>query len=305
MNFIGMKTASKLVMKILIFICLMVNALAFAQNYNRRELNRMELEHLYPQEFRTLVYADENVDILKEWHLFFAEKNFKSDKNKTLTNWKELFPITEHKVQRVEGKRIFYGLFPKKYRYTLIQDPEKNKIIVSVKIHFYESKTYKKYSAKLAKTDDPESLDYPTTDELFYLLKRDLLLAEMHWNMSAPENVGFRFEMVNNAKDADYSLKLTKKTGGLYDKYVHARPGSKLLAHEIGHMMGLDDEYKVFTTNILKINRLIDKWFHKNKSQDFSYQKDIGCNTQSLMCSGQKLYPYHFEQILRKIEIQK
>lgn len=71
-------------------------------------------------------------DVVEEWNKVFDKQNLKHDKNKDRIDWKKLFPITAKKTHEIEGKRIFCGLFPKKYRYNIIQDPISNKLIVEV-----------------------------------------------------------------------------------------------------------------------------------------------------------------------------
>ncbi len=289
-------------MKVFTIVVLLMSTLVSAQDYTRMELNQRTIEAIYPEEFKTLRFEDEDIDLISEWNKFFAEKNLRLDSNKTQSNWKELFPIKEHKTQRVTGTRKYYGLFNKKYHYTVIQNPVLNQITVKLKIHFYESKAYKKISQR-AERDGSEDRDlYPTTKKLLRQVEKTLGFAQALWNSRAPKNVKFDFEMVDEAKDADYSLKLTRKGGGLYDTYIYVLADYFTFAHEIGHMMGIDDEYKLITANVLPVNKLYNKVFHAHRHWEFAAQKDLGCNLESLMCSGDMIYPYHYEQILRKVE---
>ena len=85
-------------------------------------------------------------------------------------------------------------------------------------------------------------------------------------------------ELVESRKDAHFSVKLQDKTRGPYDTYWGRRWTSVVVAHEIGHMLGLGDEYETLSGK--------------------SY-----CLRQSLMCSSWTgdLMPFHYYHILRRL----
>jgi hypothetical protein len=290
-------------MKTLILIMSILSSGAFAQNYTKKELIQMSLERLFPNGANKKARVDMR-DIILEWNKVFDEQNLNRDKNKTRTNWAKLLPIKNKKIHHIEGKRVFYNVFKKNYRYDIIEDPELNRLIVHVKMHFYPSKTYLKRMEKLHATNDKDKIYYPKLDELKKQVAANVLESEAVWNAQAPKGVGFEFEVVEDPSDAHYSLKLVTHFGALYDKFIMAPAPSSFLSHEAGHMMGLDDEYSFITTNILPVNSLTEKMsiYHRNRDMDYTSYQDMRCNLESIMCLREKIYPYHLDHILGRIK---
>ena len=257
----------------------------------------MSVDRLFPDGTNRSPLVDMR-DIVEEWNKVFDEQHLKRDKFKHRMDWRTLFPITESKIHEIKGKRVFYNLVTKKYNYRIIQDADSNTLTVNVKIHFYPSKTYAKRAA-LGKEG------YLKEDDLLKVVKQNLKLAQNKWNGQAPEGVRFSFDMVKKASQADYSIKLKTIFGALYDKFIMAPAYESVLSHEIGHMMGLDDEYSMITSNVLPVAELVEMTQPQNRDRhmDYTAYKDMRCNLESIMCLREKVYPYHLDHILGRIEL--
>lgn len=269
---------------------------AYAQTLSKKELVKLSLERRFPDGERYDSLAKMG-DIVAEWNKVFDEQNLKRDKNKHRIDWKSLYPITEVKIHEISGKRVFYNLAVKKYNYRIIQDPLSNTLIVNVKMHFYPSKTYLKRSAKGKE-------GYLKEDKLMNTVRSNVMASERVWNLQAPKGVKFKFDMVDTAEEADYSLKLTSIFGALYDKFIMAPAFSSILAHEVGHMMGLDDEYSVVTSNMFPVNSLVEMVSGHERHNDYTSYQDMRCNLDSIMCLKETIYPYHLDHILGRIELE-
>jgi hypothetical protein len=279
----------------------MVSSSSFAQTLSKKELIRMSVERLFPDGQNKVKDADMS-DIIAEWNKVFDEQNLKRDFNKDRIDWLKLFPLKQNRVHHVEGRRRYYGLIPKKYRYDIIEDAESNTLTVNVKMHFYPSKKYLKLMTASRGTEDAKY--YPELPELMIEVKKNIEESETFWNKQAPQGVKFHFELVDSKRDAHYSLKLVTFFGALYDKFISAPAHADILAHEVGHMMGLDDEYSPITSNVLPVNELLESVSkrHANRDMDYTAYKDMRCNLDSIMCLRETVYPYNLNHILGRIE---
>lgn len=259
----------------------------------------MSLNRLFPNGAIQIVKADMS-DIIKEWNLLFDAQNLKRDLLKERSDWRKVFPIRRDRVHRIEGKRIFYGAIPKKYNYTIKEDATSNMLIVKLKMHFYPSKTY-------IKRMNAGKEGYHSLELLKELVAENVEAAEFRWNLQAPENVMFKFEVADRAEEADYSIKLVTIFGALYDKFITFPAYEDMLSHEIGHMLGLDDEYTLVTSNIVPVNQLLEM-LDKNKANrahDYTSYQDMRCNLESIMCLRDRIYDYHINHILGRMTLRK
>ncbi len=159
------------------------------------------------------------------------------------------------------GAITYVGFWPMSYKYDILSDDVKSRII-RVKIHF-----------KNPKGKDLENF------------KKRIQEAEDLWNDSRPEldfSYRFLFEVVKDKRQAHYSLNILDKTRGPYSVNWSRRWGPQTIAHELGHMMGLGDEYETLTGK-------------KN------------CLRISIMCasSSSKILPHHYYFILRRLVDQR
>lgn len=287
-------------MKTLILVALVVSTSSFAQTLTKKELIQMSLERLFPDGQNKVKNADMS-DIVAEWNKVFDEQNLRRDHNKERIDWQKVFPVKENRVHKIEGKRTYYSLIPKKYRYDIIEDAKANQLVVNVRMHFYPSKTYLKRIEKFRGTEDAKY--YLESSELMKQVQENVAEAQKIWNAQAPKGVRFKFDMVERASDAHYSIKLVTFFGAIYDKFIVAPAVASILSHEVGHMMGLDDEYSPVTSNILPVNQLLESVSarHSNRDMDYSSYKDMRCNLESIMCLKETIYPYHLDHILGRI----
>ena len=284
-------------MKNFIFASLLLTMTsAYAQTLSKKELVKLSLERRFPDGENYDAFAKMD-DVIEEWNKVFDAQHLNRDRNQHRIDWRSLFPISEVKIHEIKGKRVFYNLAVKKYNYRIIQDPLSNSLIVNVKMHFYPSKTYLKRAAMGKEGYDDEAT-------LMKKVRSNVDEAERMWNGQAPKGVKFKFDMVDSAAKADYSLKLKSIFGALYDKFIIAPAYASILSHEVGHMMGLDDEYSFVTSNMLPVNSAIEMVSGHKRHNDYTAYQDMRCNLQSIMCLKDKVYPYHLDHILGRIELE-
>ena len=165
-------------------------------------------------------------------------------------------------MAHVKGSITYVGFFKKPYRYDLISTGDHQELVFRVKIHFKNIQ-----SSEKAAIDDK--------------IKR----AENLWNSHLwPRDFkySFRFERVESAANAHFSVTLKDKTRGPYDTFWSRNWAHRTFAHEFGHMLGLGDEYQTLSGK-------------------------VDCLTHSLMCtsSSGRLQAYHYYFILRRLLTSK
>jgi len=162
-------------------------------------------------------------------------------------------------VNRIEGTMSYVnGVIKKRYVYDVETASE---IVFHVRVHF----------------KDPVGEDIQN-------FRTKISAAENIWNASRIVTnfpYRFQFEVAENAADAHYSVKVMDKTRGPYDMNWGREWSATTIAHELGHMMGIADEYQTLS----------------------SYQD---CLKTSLMCSSSngKLMPHHYYFILRRLVVR-
>lgn len=193
-----------------------------------------------------------------------AAKAFKSFKVH-LNDSDEAFPAPEklavanlNQQTTIQGKITYVGFVPKRYRYDVIYSPQGDEVTLLVKIHF----------------KNPHGQDLEN-------LKMKMQQAEEIWNSHATIldfKYKFCFQIVNTASDAHFSVQLLDSTRGPYDTNWNRNWSSISIAHEIGHMFGLGDEYQTLTSV-------------------------SDCLPQSIMCESFRANPmwHHYYFILRRL----
>lgn len=259
-------------------------------------------------------YILELKDLAKLWGCHFKKLHLENDSIKSnpsmekIRNFIQSVAMKGGNIFQIEGQQLFYKLFKKKYRYEIEIKPD-NKVILRVKVYFDGSKvTLKEY-------------DY---------LKSGVTKAVEIWNNTLP--TGYKLELieVEDAKDAHYSIRVTAKSKTtIYDKFWSVVSLTPIdYAHEITHMLGLNEEYNVSRANIYDI-------FHSKQGQEknlaskleedtsknsfFSIVEELRANRcflYSLNCTARlvflpgngtllhpSLYPYQLHHILRRLPV--
>ncbi len=158
----------------------------------------------------------------------------------------------------IQGAIRYRGFYLGKYSYNQHLADAQNLIITS-KIYFTNKST--------------------VSESRKNTFRNDLNLAENIWNTSAYAagvNIRFNFEYTENYEEADQRVNFVNyKTRGPYMDTWSSAWSPEVIAHEFGHMMGLDDEYA---------------------------QPGIACDKTSTMCSNGTFRPkdYHYYLILRR-----
>jgi hypothetical protein len=174
---------------------------------------------------------------------------------------------------QINGKLKFMGLFPHPYRYTIEKDAD-GKFVIALKI-------------KIRNLTDPYDL---------WTMRWRLGDAEKEWNKfnPSPDHFRFSFKIVDDEKDADFVVDLkTEDSRGPYNKRWSLQWSYLNVFHEVGHMMGLDDEYPQFTATVLKPLFYTDKVFNQLGDPDSIMYGDDGKHTKTA-------YPYHYYLIFRR-----
>jgi hypothetical protein len=243
-------------MKYLLMILFLSSSLAYSQQLiditaeDQIEPFEAELQWLY----ETIIPQDIIRDFPKESyksfrvHLKDSFKNF-PDPALILKKNLKLTPV-------IQGTITYVGIVKKKYNYDLIV---KNKtLIFNVRIHF----------------KNPNATDLSD-------FKYKLGLAEQIWNsqkIKTDFDYQFQFDIVTDEAKAHFSVNLKDSTRGPYDENWSRAWTPKAIAHEVGHMLGLGDEY-----------------------QTLSGKSD--CWLESLMCESWTgdLKKHHYYFILRRL----
>lgn len=156
-------------------------------------------------------------------HLLDSYKNFPAF-SKILNQ--NIVPINGTKT--VSGNIKYVLIFPKKYNYDVS----------------YENGVYVfKVRVNLKKPTSADTANF--TD----LLKR----AEQEWNSyRIPMDFAyeFKFDIEPDAKKAHYSVNVLDSTRGPYDTNWGRDWDGPTVAHEVGHMMGLGDEYETLSSTM-------------------------------------------------------
>jgi hypothetical protein len=158
--------------------------------------------------------------------------------------------------ERITGTITYAVVVKKTYVYDILQADD-GTWVINVRVHL----------------KDPVGEDFKNFSD-------KVKLAEQIWNearLPFDFKYAFKFDVVENEADSMYSVNVLDTTRGPYDRNWGRNWSGTTVAHELGHMMGLGDEYQTLSGK-------------------------IDCMRNSLMCvSGSgKIQPHHFYFILRR-----
>ena len=165
-------------------------------------------------------------------------------------------PLLSKQKLSLGGTMIYVGIFPRAYKYDVFKQAD-GSLVIEVRVHF--------------KTDDTYAIQR---------MERKLRKAAEIWNRGAPQlsfDYEFRFITTNDTDEAHFSVNLVDNSRGPYDVTWALNWNANTVAHELGHMMGLGDEYQTLTGT-------------------------IDCLTKSLMCHSWYGDPmeHHYYHILKR-----
>ena len=161
-------------------------------------------------------------------------------------------------IERVEGQLGYVNnAIKKRYVYDVLRT-EDGTYLMHVKIHFKD----------------------PIGDDLNNF-RRKLASAQHIWSNSRIQlefKYDFVFEVVTDEAQAHYSVKIFDQTRGPYDQNWGRNWSEVTIAHELGHMLGLGDEYQTLSGK-------------------------VDCLRHSLMCvsSSGRLMEHHYYFVLRRL----
>lgn len=160
-------------------------------------------------------------------------------------------------IQKVEGTITYVNIIKKRYTYDILKADD-GTYVINVRVHL----------------KDPVGSDFKNFQE-------KVKAAQEIWNakrIEADFNYIFKFDLVENESEAQYSVLVFDTTRGPYDRNWGRDWTPNVLAHEIGHMMGLGDEYQTLSGK-------------------------FDCMKTSLMCTAWSgsLMKHHYYFILRRL----
>lgn len=163
---------------------------------------------------------------------------------------------------------INYSFAQLPFRYAYQVREEGSTYIISVRVHL-------RSSSSTALTNIREKLHHAQgTWEIGYQRNAEPLYPRLRLH--------FEFLTVDSAEQAHFSVAVTEReSSGPYFSTWSTQWTREMVAHELGHMMGLNDEY----------NQVLERY---------------DCWSGSIMCRGQEGEPqfYHFYHILRRATVR-
>jgi len=224
-----------------------------SQNLEEEALYESYLSNKYQWLYEVLIDERDRVNSPeKAWRSFSVhlKDNIEYFPDPSATNASNLSSQLPYTVQ---GTMTYVGFFKGKYKYDLFF--EKNILVIEVRVYF---------------TTDEEK-----NREMAAKFKR----AERFWNkyrITTDFPYEFRFKVVSDSTRAHFKVRLKDSdTRGPYFIQWSRQWNYITIAHELGHTMGLGDEYQTLTSK-------------------------INCLRDYLMCAGSRLAPQYYYHVLRR-----
>lgn len=234
-------------------------ALLFQTHSFSKEVAPKSIAHLFDTELENQMYEKNQLRDTQK-----CELDLEGINNKIIS------PLNSKSIS-IQGKINYVGLFTGKYQYDV--NIAQEEVVISTKIFLRNIKH------KSARHSDKDLLE----------AKEKVKWAQDYWNSFVPAELPIRFKfIVVSKRDDAYFLPalINKSTRGPYYASWSTRWHPIVIAHEIGHMLGLDDEY----------------------ANNFYGGNTDSCDKESLMCSnslGSIVKKYQILSIINRINCQK
>ncbi len=239
-----------------------LGAMASECRFSQKRLTKIDSDR-YSEQVKDWLANDTYGD---DWACLMKERHLKRDSLKDCQpTEEEVFNFVPDKKMLIEGKIRYMGMIPQGYRYEI--SPEGIEVRIAFKGELGEN------------------------EEALAATREKLKYASEIWTRQSPGGkLKFTFRQVGHDEDPHFTVKLQTKVKGTKFNSLWGFDDSKVIvAHEVGHMVGLDDEYSVARTIVWQVKNEVDTRM---------------CNLRSLMCdyysSNAILYPYVYYQIQRR-----
>ncbi len=244
---------------LLAFLTVFVQAEPLVEDYAQPSSTEFESVERFPEDLRWLYeiimpVADQQENPSR------AEKSFSvhtKDSYKTFPHPDMIKNQNLSTITRIEGKITYAGFFPRKYIHDILMLKDGRRVF-SIKIHLKNA-----------------------TEVDWWNFNNRIKQAEDLWNLRripTDFSYSFKFEFVRNKAEAHYSVNVLDSTRGPYDTNWGRDWSSIAFAHELGHMLGLGDEYQTISGK-------------------------MDCLMHSLMCNSSygELMPHNYYFLLRRL----
>lgn len=154
-------------------------------------------------------------------HLLDSNQSFPPPENIVAVNLKP--------TANVKGLITYVNVIKKMYTYDILQT-ETGALVLNIRVHL----------------KDPAGEDAAS-------FATRLLAAENLWNagrVAADFSYSFKFDLVETEAQAHFSVAVLDSTRGPYDRNWGRNWSPTTIAHEMGHMLGLGDEYQTLSGQV-------------------------------------------------------
>lgn len=194
-----------------------------ASNPQKPPANVEDYRWLYEILFTETDRANTPAEAFKSFyvHLLDSDQNFPPPENIMAANLKPISNVT--------GLITYVNVIKKMYTYDILQNANGG-FILNIRVHL----------------KDPVGQDVES-------FAARLQAAENLWNagrVAADFDYRFKFEFVETEAAAHFSVAVLDSTRGPYDRNWGRNWSATTIAHEMGHMLGLGDEYQTLSGQV-------------------------------------------------------